>query len=59
MSATVDCTHDDVSQLGKLVPSKAGKTETAGEFSKLSKAYSDSKPGKIAYALAYKATLAP
>jgi hypothetical protein len=45
--------------VGQLVPWNAGKAETAGEFAKLSKPYSDAKPGKIAYALAYKALLAP
>ena len=34
-----------------------GAAETAGEFAKLSKPYSDAKPGKIAYALQYKLSL--
>jgi len=38
-------------QLGKLPLFKSA------EFTKLSKPYSDAKPGKIAYAMAYKATL--
>ena len=29
----------------------------AAEFTKVSKPYSDARPGKIAYAMAYKATL--
>lgn len=43
--------------LGKLSPWNAGNAETAGEFAKLSKPYSDPKPGKLAYALHYKASL--
>jgi hypothetical protein len=43
--------------LGKLSPWNAGKTETSGEFAKLAKPFSDAKPGKIAYALAYKALI--
>lgn len=41
-------------ELGKLANWNAGAAETAGEFGKLSKAYTESKPGKIAYALKYK-----
>jgi hypothetical protein len=39
-------------QLGKL-----DGWDSKGEFSKISKPYSDSKPGKIAYSLEYKKTL--
>ncbi|MFC4603110.1 ParB/Srx family N-terminal domain-containing protein [Rhodococcus kronopolitis] len=42
-------------QLGALAQWNDGKTEDKGEFAKLSKPYSDGKPGKIAYALEYKA----
>ncbi|MFE3290487.1 ParB/Srx family N-terminal domain-containing protein [Rhodococcus sp. NPDC059234] len=42
-------------QLGALPQWNDGKTEDKGEFAKLSKPYSDAKPGKIAYALEYKA----
>ena len=41
-------------QLGKISPWNAGKSATSGEFGKLSKPYSDAKPGKLAYALLYK-----
>jgi len=44
-------------QLGVLPLWNAGAAETAGEFAKLSKPYSDAKPGKIAYALQYKLSL--
>jgi hypothetical protein len=44
-------------ELGKLSPWNAGKAASAGEFAKLSKPYSDAKPGKIAYALEYKALI--
>jgi len=47
------------SQLGALSQWNAGKPATGGEYAKLCKPYTDTKPGKIAYALAYKATLAP
>ncbi|MFF1550969.1 ParB/Srx family N-terminal domain-containing protein [Rhodococcus erythropolis] len=43
--------------LGVLPAWNDGKAESKGEFAKLSKPYTDDKPGKIAYALAYKATL--
>ncbi|MCW0194181.1 MAG: chromosome partitioning protein ParB, partial [Rhodococcus sp.] len=43
--------------LGVLSAWNDGKAESKGEFAKLSKPYTDDKPGKIAYALAYKATL--
>ncbi|MGC0366243.1 hypothetical protein ABH922_004227 [Rhodococcus sp. 27YEA15] len=43
--------------LGVLAAWNDGKSETKGEFAKLSKPYTDEKPGKLAYALAYKATL--
>jgi hypothetical protein len=41
-------------ELGALTPWNAGKAETGGEWAKLTKPYSDAKPGKIAYALKYK-----
>lgn len=41
-------------ELGKLTPWNDGAAETAGEFGKLSKPFSNSKPGKLAYALDYK-----
>lgn len=44
-------------QLGALTLWNNGAAENAGEFAKLSKPYTDAKPGKIAYALAYKLTL--
>jgi hypothetical protein len=43
--------------LGVLPLWNAGEAGDAGEFAKLSKPYSDAKPGKVAYALAYKASL--
>lgn len=43
------------STLGVLAAWNDGKTADKGEFGKLSKPYSDDKPGKIAYALEYKA----
>ncbi|MDI9916581.1 ParB/Srx family N-terminal domain-containing protein [Rhodococcus sp. IEGM 1379] len=43
--------------LGVLTAWNDGKVEGKGEFAKLSKPYSDEKPGKIAYALEYKAGL--
>jgi hypothetical protein len=43
--------------LGVLPLWNAGAAETAGEFAKLSKPYSDAKPGKIAYAMQYKLSL--
>lgn len=46
-------------QLGKLQSWNSGAAETAGEYAKLTKPYSDSKPGKLAYALEYKKTVAP
>jgi hypothetical protein len=45
-------------QLGKLALWNDGKAVTSGEFGKLSKPYTDLKPGKIAYALKYKGTVA-
>jgi hypothetical protein len=39
------------------LPHGTGAAPAKGEFGKLSKPYSDTKPGKIAYALAYKAQL--
>ncbi|MFG2819487.1 ParB-like protein [Kitasatospora sp. NPDC048365] len=41
-------------QLGALSQWNAGKAANKGEFDKLSKPYSDAKPGKLAYALEYK-----
>jgi hypothetical protein len=43
-------------ELGVLSQWNDGEAESAGEFAKLSKPYSDASPGKIAYALEYKAT---
>lgn len=44
-------------QLGALTSWNDGKAVNKGEFAKLSVPYSEAKPGKLAYALAYKATL--
>jgi hypothetical protein len=41
--------------LAQITPWNAGKAETSGEFAKVSKPFSDAKPGKVAYALDYKA----
>lgn len=41
-------------ELGVLGAWNDGKAPSKGEFAKLSKPYSDDKPGKIAYALEYK-----
>ncbi|WP_430333122.1 ParB-like protein [Rhodococcus sp. ACT016] len=41
-------------ELGALPQWNDGKAEGKGEFAKLSKPYSDEKPGKLAYALEYK-----
>lgn len=46
-------------QLGKLAQWNDGKAEGKGEWSKLSKPYSDAKPGKIAYALKYRSANLP
>ncbi|WP_416446470.1 ParB/Srx family N-terminal domain-containing protein [Leucobacter sp. HNU] len=46
-------------QLGKLGQWNDGKAEGKGEWSKLAKPYSDAKPGKIAYALEYRAANLP
>ncbi|WP_435058553.1 ParB/Srx family N-terminal domain-containing protein [Streptomyces sp. bgisy060] len=46
------------SQLGALAEWNEGKARDKGAFGKLSKPYGDAKPGKLAYALAYKARLA-
>lgn len=43
--------------LGKLAQWNAGKKATGGEFAKLSKPLSDAKPGKIAYALDFRAAV--
>lgn len=59
--ATTDIVSDGktAAALGVLKPWNAGKAETAGEFGKLSQAYSTSKPGKLAYAIKYKTEVAP
>lgn len=44
-------------ELGALDEWNDGKAATKGEFGKLSRPYSDEDPGKLAYSLAYKATL--
>jgi len=44
-------------ELGALDAWNDGKKEGKGEWAKLSAPYSEAKPGKIAYAMAYKATL--
>lgn len=44
-------------ELGKLDKWNDGKPESKGEFDKLSKPLSDEEPGKLAYALDYKAGL--
>ncbi|GAA1105758.1 ParB/Srx family N-terminal domain-containing protein [Kitasatospora arboriphila] len=44
----------DAADLGALDQWNAGKAADKGEFDKLSKPYSDPKPGKLAYALEYK-----
>ncbi|MCC8930922.1 MULTISPECIES: ParB/Srx family N-terminal domain-containing protein [Nocardiaceae] len=44
-------------ELGALDRWNDGKSSDKGEFGKLSTPYSDEKPGKLAYALQYKATL--
>ncbi|MEJ6490142.1 ParB/Srx family N-terminal domain-containing protein [Leucobacter sp. USCH14] len=45
--------------LGVLAEWNDGKAETKGEWNKLSRSYDEEKPGKLAYAMAYKAQLAP
>jgi hypothetical protein len=44
-------------ELGQLAKWNDGKKADKGEFAKLSVPFSEAKPGKIAYAMAYKATL--
>ncbi|WP_254897672.1 ParB/Srx family N-terminal domain-containing protein [Kitasatospora sp. NA04385] len=44
-------------QLGRLSPWNAGKKPTGGEFGKLSAPITDAKPGKLAYALDFRAKL--
>lgn len=44
-------------ELGKMAKWNDGKKETAGEFAKLGRPLTDAKPGKLAYALDYKASL--
>ncbi|MFJ6135212.1 ParB/Srx family N-terminal domain-containing protein [Kitasatospora sp. NPDC092286] len=45
-------------QLGRLTPWNAGKKPTGGEFGKLSAPITDAKPGKLAYALDFRAKVA-
>lgn len=45
--------------LGVLAEWNDGKAETKGEWNKLSQPYEAEKPGKLAYAMAYKAQLPP
>ncbi len=54
-ASTVVSSGFTAEQLGALSAWNNGKAATKGEFDKLSKAYAEAKPGKIAYALAYKA----
>ncbi|MFF2045070.1 ParB/Srx family N-terminal domain-containing protein [Kitasatospora sp. NPDC058170] len=42
-------------QLGRLTPWNAGKKPTGGEFGKLSAPITEAKPGKLAYALDFRA----
>ncbi|MFB6891669.1 ParB/Srx family N-terminal domain-containing protein [Kitasatospora sp. NPDC056327] len=42
-------------ELGRLTPWNAGKKPTGGEFGKLSAAITEAKPGKLAYALDFRA----
>ncbi|MCF2528889.1 ParB/Srx family N-terminal domain-containing protein [Yinghuangia soli] len=44
-------------ELGKLDQWNAGKKPTGGEFAKLSKPIAEAKPGKLAYALDFKAAV--
>ncbi|MFJ1755167.1 ParB/Srx family N-terminal domain-containing protein [Kitasatospora sp. NPDC088134] len=44
-------------QLGRLTPWNAGKKPTGGEFGKLSAPITEAKPGKLAYALDFRAKL--
>ncbi|RMB85455.1 ParB/Srx family N-terminal domain-containing protein [Streptomyces shenzhenensis] len=46
-------------ELGKMAEWNDGKKETGGEFAKLSRAITEAKPGKLAYALGFKADVAP
>ncbi|MGG7462919.1 ParB-like protein [Plantibacter sp. YIM 135347] len=55
--ATVIDSGFTAADLGALQAWNDGKAATKGEFAKLSAPYSEAKPGKLAYALAYKATL--
>lgn len=53
-----DAVVDDgktAAQLGRIAEWNGGKKETGGEFAKLGKPLTDTKPGKLAEALAYKA----
>ncbi|MFE7189541.1 ParB/Srx family N-terminal domain-containing protein [Kitasatospora sp. NPDC057541] len=52
--ATVVDSGFTAADLGALDQWNAGKPDTKGEFDKLSKPYSDAKPGKLGYALEYK-----
>ncbi|WP_159665207.1 ParB/Srx family N-terminal domain-containing protein [Andreprevotia sp. IGB-42] len=44
--------------LGRIAQWNGGKKETGGEFDKLSKPFSDAKPGKLAYSLNFRADVA-
>lgn len=46
-------------ELGKMADWNDGEKESKGEFGKLGKPLSDEKPGKLAYAIDYRSTLAP
>ncbi|MFF4751691.1 hypothetical protein ACWD5R_04360 [Streptomyces sp. NPDC002514] len=46
-------------ELGRMAQWNDGKKETGGEFAKVSKPITDAKPGKLAYALDFKAGLTP
>jgi hypothetical protein len=46
-------------ELGKIAVWNNGQPATKGEFAKLGKAYSESKPGKLAYAFNYLADVIP
>ncbi|SNQ45575.1 putative ParB-like nuclease [Frankia canadensis] len=53
-SSTVVDSGFTAAQLGALTQWNGGKAENKGEFDKLSKPYSDAKPGKLAYTLEYR-----
>ncbi|MFF7335083.1 ParB-like protein [Streptomyces sp. NPDC008150] len=56
-SDTVIAGGATAAELGQLALWNDGKKETKGEFGDLSKALTEDKPGKIAYALDYRATV--